>query len=138
MPTPPPLGDDTLAIAERMELFEASESVANTGTGSRREGEGFERLVGELWESLRRHSVERGAACSFVRGVGNRRWARLAVGDRALYLPNNPHAPLSDPGAQPSRWLEVAFSVSDLIAAFPSEAEAVRRYAPESGPYAGP
>jgi len=138
MPTPPPLGDDTLALAKRIELFEASESVANTGTGSRREGEGFERLVGELWEAVRRHATERGAACTYVCGVGNRRWARLAIQNRALYLPNNPHAPLSDPGAQPSRWLEVVFPVSDMIAAFPTEAEAVQRYAPESGPYAGP
>jgi hypothetical protein len=138
MPTLPPLGADTLAIAKRMEEFEASESVANTGTGSRREGEGFERLVGEMWEAVRRHSVECGAACTFVCGVGNRRWARLATGSRALYLPNNPHAPLSDPSAQPSRWLEVVFPVSDLIGAFPTEAEAVGRYAPETGPFAGP
>ncbi len=137
MPTPPPLGHDTLAIAARMEAFEASESVANTGTGSRREGEGFERLLGEMWEAVRRHSVERGAACTFVCGVGNRRWARLAIGPRALYLPNNPHAPLSDPAAQPSRWLEVVFPVAEMIAAFPTEAEAIHRYAPASGPYAG-
>lgn len=138
MPTPPPLGNDTLAIAKRMELFEASESVANTGTGSRREGEGYERLVGELWEAVRRHATERGAECTFVAGVGNRRWAKLSVANRSLFLPNNPRTPLSDPGAQPSRWLEVVFPVSELIAAFPTEAEAIQRYAPESGPFAGP
>lgn len=38
----------TLDVARRMDEFEASESVANTGTGSRREGEGFERLAGDL------------------------------------------------------------------------------------------
>lgn len=132
------LSPDILTITERMERFEASESVANTGTGSRREGEGFERLIGELWEAVRRHAAERGAACTFVAGVGNRRWARLAVANRALFLPNNPHAPVSDPGAQPSRWLEVVFPVSDMIAAFPTEPEAIQRYAPESGPFAGP
>lgn len=137
MPIPSPLSDSVLAIAKRMEQFEASESVANTGTGSRREGEGFERLVGELWEAVRKQAAERGAACTFVAGVGNRRWARLSVANRSLFLPNNPRAPLSDPGAQPSRWLEVAFPVSDLIAAFPTEAEAIQRYAPESGPFAG-
>lgn len=31
----------------------------------------------------------------------------------------------------------MAFSVSDLIAAFPTEAEAVSRYAPDTGPFAG-
>lgn len=121
-----------------MERFEASESVANTGTGSRREGEGYERLIGELWEAVRRDAAEHGATCTLVAGVGNRRWARLAVADRALFLPNNPHAPVSDPGAQPSRWLEVVFPVTELVASFPSEAEAIQRYAPLAGPYAGP
>lgn len=36
-------------VAKAMEDFEASESVANTGTGSRREGDQFERLVAEYW-----------------------------------------------------------------------------------------
>lgn len=119
-----------------MEQFEASASVKNTGTGSRREGAGFERLVGELWESVRKHAVERKASCTFVRGVGNRRWAKLTIGPRSLYLPNNPSAPLTDVGAQPSRWLEVEFIVSDMIAKFPSETEAIKRYAPASGPFA--
>lgn len=130
------LSEAIVAIARRMEEFEASESVANTGTGSRQEGKGFERLVGELWEEVRRQGVQQGAACSCVAGVGNRRWARLAVADRALYLPSSPINPLSDPGAQPSRWLEVTFPVSELIAAYPTEAEAIRRYAPSSGPFA--
>lgn len=103
MPKVPPPSRDTLDVAKRMELFEASESVANTGTGSRREGEGFERLAGELWEALRKQAVVGGASCTFVAGVGNRRWAKLTIGDRSLYLPNNPTTPLSDPGALPSR-----------------------------------
>ena len=57
MPPPAPLSGDIQQIAQRMEEFEASESVANTGTGSRREGEGFERLLGELWESVRKHAA---------------------------------------------------------------------------------
>jgi hypothetical protein len=120
-----------------MEKFEASESVARTGTGSRREGERFERLVGEIWEAVRRHAVERGAACTFVGGVGVRCWARLAAGPRALYVPTDRREPLSDPLSQSSRWLEVVFPVSDLIDSYPKEPEAVRRYAPESGPFAG-
>lgn len=53
-----PLGDDIPAIARRMEQFEASESIANTGTGSRREGEGFERLVGGVVERTARHMAQ--------------------------------------------------------------------------------
>lgn len=120
-----------------MDTFEATESVANTGTGSRREGAGFERLIGELWEAVRVHAVGNGADCTFVCGSGKRRWARLAVGDRVMYLPNNCEAPLSNPDAQPSRWLEVTFPVSEMVASFPSEAEAIEKYAPETGPYAG-
>jgi hypothetical protein len=138
MPPVPPLSNDIQKLAKRMEDFEASESVAKTGTGSRREGEGFERLAGELWESVRKHAATRGAACDFVAGVGNRRLAKLSVANRSLFLPVSPRTPVSDPGAQPSRWLEVVFPVSNLIANYPTEAEAVRRYAPESGPFAGP
>ena len=71
-------------------------------------------------------------------GVGNHRWAKLTKDSRTLYLPNNPHTPVSDPNAQPQRWLEIAFNVSELIAAFPGEAEAIAKYAPDTGPYAGP
>ena len=77
-------------LAAKMEGFEAAKSRANTGTGSRREGAGFERLVGDFWEAVRAAAVEGGATSAFVRGEGRRRWAELAVGDRRLYLPNNP------------------------------------------------
>lgn len=135
--TSPQLDARTHALARSMEDFEATESVANTGTGSRREGEGFERLVGDFWEAVREAAVTAGASCTFVAGVGNHRWAKLTREGRALYLPNNPHRPVSDPNAQPTRWLEVAFNVSELIASFPGEAEAIRRYAPDIGQYAG-
>ena len=124
-------------LAERMETFEAEASRANTGTGSRREGAGFERLLGELWEGVRLAAVEDGATCTFVRGAGKRRWAKLTNETRSLYLPNNPETPLSNPDHQPSRWLEVDFDVTELVAAFPGLAEAVLRYAPQGGPFTG-
>lgn len=137
MPTPPPLGDDTLAIAKRMELFEASESVANTGTGSRREGEDFERLIARLWLCFRRVAEAGGAQVSVVAGVGTHRYAKLSIGTRSIFVPTSASDGVTNPNAEQSRWLEVVFGVNDLIAAFPTEAEAVRKYAPESGPYAG-
>ena len=40
-------------ICRHMEAFEASGSVANTGTGARREGEDFEKLIASLWDEFR-------------------------------------------------------------------------------------
>lgn len=124
-------------LAAMMEAFEASASRKNTGTGSRREGAGFERLLGEMWEAVRKAAVDDGAESSFVAGVGKRRWAKVTHAGRSLYLPNNPTAPLSNPDHQPSRWLEVDFDVTELVSAYPGLPEAVARYSPPSGPFAG-
>ena len=124
-------------LAAQMEAFEAKPSQKNTGTGSRREGAGFERLLGELWEAVRQTAVAEGAACSFVAGAGRRRWAKLTQAGRSQYLPNNPQAPLTKPDDQPSRWLEVDFDVTELVSAYPGLPEVVARYAPPSGPFAG-
>lgn len=137
MPTAPPLNPEILALATSMEAFEASESVANTGTGARREGEDFERLIARLWLCFRRVAESGGAQVSVVAGVGTRRYAKLTVGTRAIFVPTSASDGVTNPNAEQSRWLEVVFGVSDLIAAFPTEAEAVRKYAPQSGPYAG-
>lgn len=120
-----------------MEAFEASESVANTGTGARREGEDFERLIARLWLAFRRLAESGGASVSVVVGVGARRYAQLTVGQRSLFVPAAASENVTEPNAEPLRWLEVVFGVSDLVAAFPTEAEAVRRYAPATGLYAG-
>lgn len=132
-----PLPETLQNIFDRMQRFEASASVANTGTGARREGEGFERLVGELWEAVRLHAIENGAQSQIVAGVRSRRWAKLTVEDRSIFVPNDREAPQSNPGAQSYRWLEVVFPVSELITAFPGISEANNRYAPTEGPFAG-
>ena len=124
-------------VAERMDDFEAGESQPNTGTGSRREGAGFERLVGEYWEQVRRAAVAGGAACDFATETGRREWAALSVGGRVLYLPHNPAAPSPPQTHQQPSWFEVAFDVADFVAAYPGTANAISRYAPPSGPYAG-
>ncbi|MGQ0553251.1 MAG: hypothetical protein ACT4PU_08520 [Planctomycetota bacterium] len=127
-------------VVQRLESFEASESVANTGTGSRREGSGFERLVGEFWAAVVRHAIDHGAASSAVTRIGGRSWTRLSVRERSLYLPTQPIKPKAKPSEStdiPSRWLDVAFPVTELVAAFPSEMEAIKRYAPQTGPFSG-
>lgn len=120
-----------------MHQFEATASVANTGTGARREGEGFERLVAEMWEELRAHAVASGASCTIVAGAGRRRWARLTVDNRSMLLPTAPSAAVTEPRAQQQRWLEVVYPVSELVASFPGLDQASARFAPTVGPYAG-
>ena len=133
----PKLTSDLMRICEEMEAFEASGSVARTGTGARREGDDFERLIAKLWLAFRRAAEEAGARVEVVDGVGNRRYARLTVQSRSMFVPTSKSDGVTDPGADQSRWLEVAFKVSDLVAAYPTEDQAVREYAPETGPFAG-
>lgn len=130
----PALGPVVEKILRDMEGFEAAGSVANTGTGARREGEAFERLIAGLWEAFREVARSAGARQDGVATAGSRRYASLTVASRTLYVPTSPAAPST--GASP-RWLEVAFGVSELIAAFPTEARAIRDYAPNAGPHAG-
>lgn len=137
MPSPE-LTDDMRRICQQMEAFEASGSIANTGTGARREGEEFERLIAQLWLAFRRQAEAAGARVEVVAGVGTRRYAKLTVQSRSIFVPTLASDGVSDPNAEQSRWLEVVFGVSDLVAAYPTEAGAVRDYAPQTGPYAGP
>jgi hypothetical protein len=137
MPQTPPPSPETIAIAKRIEEFEASASIANTGTGSRREGAGFELLVRQFWESVRAQMVLGGAGCEYVRGVGTRHYACLTLENRSIHLPAPMAVGLTDPSALPRRWLEVVFPVSELIDSFPTTPEAIGRYAPASGPFAG-
>ena len=133
----PPLGGEITRICREIEAFEASGSVPHTGTGSRREGEDFERLIAHLWLAFREVASGNGASASVVRGVGRRRYAQLSVDSRSLFVPALRSEPETDPRRERSRWLEVSFNVADLVACFPTESEAVRRYAPKTGPYAG-
>lgn len=78
-----------------------------------------------------------GAACAIVAGVGSRRWAKLQKDGRTSYLPSGHRAPVADPIAQPSRWLEITLSVDEFVAAFLGEATTIARYAPDAGPLVG-
>jgi hypothetical protein len=127
-------------LASRMEAYEAAASIAKTGTGSRREGEGFERLVAEFWTALRDRITSKSASIERVGGGRGRVWSKLAVRDRALYLPDRTHvgARTAAPSSPQSTWLEVVFPVSELVAAFPTTAEAISRYSPSTGRFSGP
>jgi hypothetical protein len=123
-------------VAEQMENFEAGASVANTGTGSRREGQGFERLVASFWMLFANHLRDAGAReVERARGPRGKVWLGLEVDSRTAWIPVE-----EDPTAThtvPSDWLALDFKVQDLVAAYPGTEDAVREYAPDSGPYAG-
>ena len=144
MPSAPPLGDQTLALAKLMEVFEASESVANTGTGARGEGGDFEDLVLQWWNSFSDLCLAAGAERKREPGARFRKklvWYRhivdeLTVGERRLFVP---HEKIRDPSpvGTATRWLETEYLVESMVRSFPGESDAVARYAPASGPYAG-
>lgn len=125
-----------------MEAFEASESVANTGTGSRLEGGEFEVLVQGMWNSFSDLCVAGGAARTQETGARFRKklvWHRhivhqLIVGDRRLVIPFQDVRDTGAGGADP-RWLETEFAVQDLVEQFPGTANAIRDYAPAVGPF---
>lgn len=133
--------DELRRIASMMEQFEASESRAKTGTGSRREGEEFEDLVLDWWEAFAVSLVNLGAQRSEIVDPSRRRYSRLLVGRRSIYLParrakrRNNVVKIKESDNRAS-WFERVFPIRELVRAFPGEAEAVRRYAPEEGPFA--
>ena len=118
-----------------MEAFEASGSVANTGTGTRREGEDFEKLIAQTWNAFLATAQGGGTNAEIVPGVGTRRYAKLTYGGRTLFVPTTEALPKTGGEQEPYRWLEVVFGVSELVQAYPGESEAVCRYAPEDGPF---
>ena len=131
----PPLHPELVAICRQMEAFEASGSVANTGTGARREGEDFEKLIAQAWTRFRTTAEAGGATVEIVPGVGARCYAKLCYECRTVFVPTPEPVGKAIAGTEPHRWLEVVFGVSDLVQAYPGEAEAAARYAPEHGPF---
>ena len=126
-------------IADQMERFEASPSRARTGTGARTEGGQFEILVAQFWDALGDHLRgsrrvnERPAPPSF---------RHFSSSGRSVYLPTNRPATVVESSpfgltAPRTTWFERDFAVSDLVSAFPGEPQAIDRYAPTVGPYAG-
>lgn len=137
MHTPRTLPTDVLErLADALFAFEATESVERTGTGSRREGEQFERLVAAFWAGAASYLRGRGAAATSIEGPGTRFWVRLAAHDRALYLPAT--GPLDGLTVRKERrWLDLSYDVASLVSSFPGTSHAIEHYAPDTGPYQG-
>lgn len=133
LPTP-----DLREIAAVMENFEATASRASTGTGSRREGAAFEGLAANLWDALGDHLVSL-EGIDELRPYPRFRRFRSPAG-RTLCLPSRRpvQAGHVEAGERMRAWLSCRFDVADLVGTYPGVAEAVQRYAPETGPYSGP
>jgi hypothetical protein len=123
-------------LAARMQEFEASASRANTGTGSRREGEHFEHLVLSWWDSLAEYLSTRGADSHRVCTSDGGKFTKLTKNDRALYLPSSTRSPARSTEV-PDTWFQTVFQISDILIEYPGLNEVLNRYAPSVGPYAG-
>ena len=129
------------AILAKLERFEASPSIANTGTGARSEGEDFEKLVCRLWDALADGLIELGTTSSQYVRKAKDLFRRITVDGRSIYLPTS-HVVEGYLPDQPSivgdrsRWFDRVFSVDALVGTFPGTQEAINRYAPKKGRYA--
>lgn len=116
----------------RLEDFEASGTVPNTGTGARSEGAQFETHVKNMWTAFARDAVTLGAVLEVV-GVDKRRYAKLSICDRALIVPiRNDNQKKRD-----TRWLEVSFDVKDMVESYPGTSTVINKYAPSLGKFSG-
>lgn len=132
-----PFSQKLLEVSDALYVFEASESVANTGTGSRREGEQFEHLLGEFWAEVRAVAVQMGASATPLVGNGAKNYVVLKLADRELVIPAHKSDLTGYREHLASRWLAVVFKVDDMVNGFPGRPAAVANYAPSIGPFRG-
>lgn len=121
----------------KIESFEAASSRANTGTGARREGDEFQILIKELWNYFRLFAERNQAQSEIVIASDKRKYARLSVANRMLFIPVPSNIVVSASVSNQLKWLEVTFPVQSLIANFPGEDEIIKKYAPTEGKYSG-
>lgn len=130
--------------ARKLEEFLASPSRRGTPTGARTEGKAFERLAREWWQSVAEELQKRGADIQHVR-VANRLYNSLHRGRRTVYVPAgrpdmkaySDNSVVITQSHPKWRWFDTTFKVSDIVATFPGVWEAIQRYAPDSGSFAG-
>lgn len=134
MPRPP--SRELRELAGLMEVFEATESQQKTGAGARREGSQFEGLARRWWQAAIDHlAAAQGVGATRFNDWDGKTWVRLQRGDRAALIRST--SPGESLPATEQRWLERTFSVDELVGRFPGMAEAIERYAPDSGMFAG-
>jgi len=95
-------------------------------------------LVADFWSSIMDDFLKSGVVVKAVKSrSGN--WARLSEKERAIYIPvvDDSTFSLDDFGKIPDSWTRNKYLTRDMVASFPGEHDAIIRYAPTSGPYAG-
>jgi len=140
-------GRRMIAIADQMEDFEASGSIPKTGTGSRREGKRFEHLARDFWTEMYKQLKDQGGISVelFRSNSKSWNWSRIEystrASTRAIYLPVSSNfvssSDLGEYREEKPEWLNRSFVVSELVKKFPGEAEAIARYAPDTGRFSG-
>ncbi len=136
MPATPPPSKSLLALFRVIEDFEAADSVANTGAGTRRDGESFEKSIARMWELLGADAKKAGAALDHVRTPRGKAYAKLTVDDRSLFLPSTVPDSECVVFEGEANWLETTFLVSDMVAAHPGTEHVVEHFAPHEGSFA--
>ena len=129
----PDIGPDLKRTLRRVDQFEASPSIPDTGTGARREGKQFELLCAGMWTEFCHRACDLGAERENS-WVKRRHYTRLRLEERELWVPTYSSGPAKERDA---RWLEVSFRVKDLVTSYPGTNSAIERYAPPSGEFSG-
>jgi hypothetical protein len=123
-------------ILHDLEDFEASESVAETGTGARREGEAFESLVAEMWKHFAALCKTNGANLKCVQDGFGTRFYMISKNQKVMLVPGGDTAH-EENSPYDKTWTRLNFKAEELIGKYPGAAEAQERYAPTSGPFSG-
>lgn len=124
----PKLNAAVAEICQQMEAFEASEIRANVPAGGRREGGQFERLVGTLWSQFCELCLAAGAR-KVMRDLDGTTVPCVQVEARQFIAPGR--------GNSRTGWLANTFQTECLIEKYPGRNQAIERYAPMSGNFAG-
>jgi len=135
MPSPD-LSKTLLSLLQELEEFEASESVAETGTGARREGEDFEGLVAQMWTEFAELCKRQGYDVNAVRDGYGTVFNKVNNKRKVMLVPAG-NIPAAADSPYEKSWTRLNFKVEELVENFPGTAEAQERYAPKTGRFAG-
>lgn len=123
-------------ILRSLEDFEASESVAETGTGARREGEDFEALVAEMWTEFAHVCKSQKHEVVAIRDGYGTMFYKISNKRKIMLVPAG-ETPVAADSPFDKSWTRLNFKVEELVENFPGVNEAQERYAPKTGPFSG-